>query len=252
MKSLSFLLQTFAVLWLATSWSFAGFILNPYISGGAPPPPPPGDPYFANRILLLHGDGTDASTTVTDSSSYAHTLTASGNTQLDTAQKKWGAASILMDGSGDMLSLPHNTAFNFGTGDFTIEFWARWNSKGNYQRAYTHGSGGGSIIIQTGDGNGLFTVTIGGGTDTTELGAQPSTGVWYFYQFIRTSGTIKIYRDGVERKSGTNSGSVSQTASIYIGSNSIGGSVFNGWLDDFRVSNIAATPGVPTAAFDDS
>lgn len=218
-------------------------LINPYRFAAA------GDPYFANVVLLLHGDGADGSTTITDSSGNAFSVTAIGNAQIDTAQSVWGGASIILDGSGDGLSIPHDTDFNFGTGNFTIEFWARWNSKANYQQIYVMGSGAGSLAISTGDSNGLFNVTIGGGVNTTEAGAQPNTGQWYFYQFIRTSGVVKIYRDGVERASGTNSGSISQTATIYLGRNTGGGAVFNGWVDDLRISNIARTPGIPTAAF---
>ena len=217
-------------------------LINPYRFAA-------GDPYFANVVLLLHGDGMDGSTTITDSSGNAFSVTAIGNAQIDTAQSVWGGASIVLDGSGDGLSIPYDTDFNFGTGNFTIEFWARWNSKANYQQIYAMGSGAGSLVISTGDSNGLFKVTVGGGVDTTESGAQPNTGQWYFYQFIRTSGVVKIYRDGVERASGTNSGSISQTATIYLGRNAGGGSVFNGWVDDLRISNIARTPGIPTAAF---
>lgn len=247
MRLLAYLI---ACLWLSCSWSMAVIVYPVYPS--PPPPPPGGDPYFANVVLLLHGDGTDGSTTITDSSGNAFSLTAIGNAQIDTAQSKWGGASVLLDGSGDGVSLAHDTDFNFGTGDFTIEFWARWNSKSGYQNAYTMGSAAGSLVISTGDSNGLFKVTIGGGVDTTESGAQPSTGTWYYYQFIRTSGVVKIYRDGVERASGTNSGSVSKTATIYLGRNTAGGAVFNGWLDDLRVTTIARTAGVPTAAHPDS
>ena len=52
-----------------------------------------GDPYFANVSLLLHCDGSDASTTFTDSSSNGHTVTASNDAQIDTAQSKFGGAS---------------------------------------------------------------------------------------------------------------------------------------------------------------
>lgn len=72
--------------------------------------------------LLLHMDGTDASTTFTDSSSYNRTVTPSGNAQIDTAQQKFGSASGLFDGSGDYLTVPHDAALDL-TGLFTISMW---------------------------------------------------------------------------------------------------------------------------------
>ena len=82
----------------------------------------------AQTVLLLHCDGTDASTTFTDSSSPAKTVTAVGDAQLDTAQFKFGTASGLFDGTGDELTVTDHADFDFGTGDFTIEFFVRFNS----------------------------------------------------------------------------------------------------------------------------
>jgi hypothetical protein len=73
--------------------------------------------------LLLHGNGTNGSTTITDSSLTPKTVTAVGNAQISTAQSKFGGASIAFDGNGDYVTVPVNTAFEFGTGDFTIEGW---------------------------------------------------------------------------------------------------------------------------------
>jgi hypothetical protein len=77
--------------------------------------------------LLLHGDGTNGSTTITDSSLTPKTVTAVGNAQISTAQSKFGGASILLDGSGDYLDVGSNSAFGYGLSDFTIETWVYRN-----------------------------------------------------------------------------------------------------------------------------
>ena len=204
-------------------------------------PPPGGDPDFASVVLLLPCDGTNGSTTFIDASSYGHTVTPSGNTQITTTNPKFGTGAALFDGSGDHMAIAHNPAFNFGTGDFTIEFHARWTSKANFQALYAMGLGAGSVLIRTGDGNGLFSIAIGGGVPTTEAGTQPDVNVWYHYAFIRSAGNMRIFRDGVQRASNTNSGSVSQTATIQIGSTGVA-AVFNGRVDNFRVTAIARDP----------
>src|SRR3990167_7227024 len=81
----------------------------------------------ANVTLLLHCDGTDASTTFTDNSISSHVTTANGNAQIDTAQSKFGGASGLFDGTGDYLSVPNSDDWDFGTGDFTVDMWLRFN-----------------------------------------------------------------------------------------------------------------------------
>src|SRR3990167_9675179 len=77
--------------------------------------------------LLLHCDGVDAATSFPDVSASAHTVTANGNAQVDTAQSKFGGASLIVDGTGDYLSVPDHADWDFGTGDFTVDFWFRRN-----------------------------------------------------------------------------------------------------------------------------
>lgn len=81
------------------------------------------NPSYANVSLLLHGDGTNGSTTITDNSPSPKTLTRNGNTQINTAVKKYGTGSIAFDGTGDYLSSAFNTAFDLLPNSFTIESW---------------------------------------------------------------------------------------------------------------------------------
>ena len=57
--------------------------------------------YFDNVELLLHLNGSNGSTTFTDSSSNGLTVTRGGNVTISTAQAKFGGASAVFDGSGD-------------------------------------------------------------------------------------------------------------------------------------------------------
>ena len=60
--------------------------------------PVPVDPLFNNVSLLLHGDGTNGFTTITDSSPTPKTVTAVGNAQISTAQSKFGGAVLRLMG----------------------------------------------------------------------------------------------------------------------------------------------------------
>ena len=84
-----------------------------------------------NVSLLLHGNGTNGSTTITDSSPTPKTVTAVGNAQISTAQSKFGGASIAFDGTGDYATVPSASAFDFGTADFTVEAWVYRNNSDN-------------------------------------------------------------------------------------------------------------------------
>ncbi len=80
-----------------------------------------------NVDLLLHFTGADASTTFTDSSPSPKTFTAVGNAQIDTAQKKFGSASAQFDGSGDCIHTPDTAHLELGSGDWTLDFWVKFN-----------------------------------------------------------------------------------------------------------------------------
>ncbi|MHA2068659.1 MAG: hypothetical protein ACXABY_30215, partial [Candidatus Thorarchaeota archaeon] len=87
----------------------------------------------ADTIVLLHGDGADAGTTITDDAAGgAHTWTVAGAAALDRDQKKFGTASMYFTGAAAcQINCDADHAdfqFNSGTGVFTIDFWLRFSS----------------------------------------------------------------------------------------------------------------------------
>ena len=82
------------------------------------------DPLYAHVSLLLNFDGTNGQKTYADQSSNARTLTSSFHS-LTTAQKKFGTASLQLDGTGATntydLTFPSGT-FPSGTESFCVEF----------------------------------------------------------------------------------------------------------------------------------
>ena len=83
----------------------------------------------SNTKLLLHCNGSDESTTFTDSSDSGHTVTAGGDAQVDTAQKKFGTGSVLFDGTSDYLSVANSSEFDLDdTESWTIDYWVRLNA----------------------------------------------------------------------------------------------------------------------------
>lgn len=193
-----------------------------------------------NASLVLHANGTDGSTTFTDSSSAANTITATGGAQIDTAQKKFGTASGLFDGSNDYLSIPDNNAWDFGTGDFTIDFWVRFNSTSGNQDLIDLGqqANNNSIIVNSSNGV-IYGHITGAGGGNIGGGSAVSAGTWAHIAFVRSSGTCKIYVNGTSVASGTLTTAVTPSGNTEIGRATFGGQYFNGWLDEVRVSNIA-------------
>jgi len=81
------------------------------------------DPDFSSNSLLLHFEGSNNSTTFTDSSANANTVSVFGNAKLSTSRSRFGEASGVFDGSGDYLtcSAPPGGLFDFASSDFTLQ-----------------------------------------------------------------------------------------------------------------------------------
>lgn len=226
--------------------------VNPYrfaTSGGT-------DPYFDDVVMLAHMNGANGGTSFPDNSNSAHTVTAVGNAQTSTAQSKFNGSSGLFDGSGDYLTIPHSADFNFGTADWTIEFWYQFNSLSGFQTLFDHGYvSAGGLTIQTGNGTGKWIVYTSGGARATETSSTPTVGVWYYYAIVQSGTTITIYRDGVAAGSGTSTANLTITADVAIGARLATGLVnINAYGAELRITKgVARTvTTVPTAAFPDS
>lgn len=231
------------------------------------------DPYFSNVSLLLHGNGTNGSTTIADNSPSPKTVTAVGNAQISTAQSKFGGASIAFNGTGSYLTVPDNTAFEFESGAFTIEAWIYFAShSGNKviaaksNRNEAGGIGTFAIIINPDTKLKCLASSDSGPLDanwkidltgTTTL----STNTWHHVAFGRSGNTFALYVNGTQEATTTNSltlvnnaqvltiGTLGYTSGTFVND-------FNGYIDDLRITKGVArytanfTP--PSAPFPDS
>lgn len=202
------------------------------------------DPDYASVSLLLHGDATNGSTTFTDSSSTPKTVTAYGNTQISTAQSKFGGASMAFDGTGDYLSAPNDPAFYFGSGDFTVEGWARANgsisSTACFLGKWSLGTGGLQFIVGAASSNrAYFSLSNDGAASTELVGASNSipSSVWFHFAGVRSGNVQTMYVNGVSVASGPIVGALFDNAAYSLTAGSNGFSqAFNGHLDELRIT----------------
>jgi hypothetical protein len=199
--------------------------------------------------LLLHCEGLDGSTTITDSSGQ-HTVVASGAV-IDTAQAKFGSSSIYFDGSDDFAYIDSTDAnindFYFGTGAFTIDFWVRFSSTtvAPFFQQYVDASNYVQFTLTYGTINFAMTET-GKNADAVFAPWSPSTGTWYHVAVIRGWGgeanSIAITINGALVASKTFSGGsncntwTNMASALEIGKMSNPTLYFNGHIDEFRVS----------------
>lgn len=204
-------------------------------------------------VLLCTFDGSDGATSAADSSPSGHTLTFAGNAQLDTGDKKFGTASLQLDGTGDFVSLPDSDDWDFAAFEpFTIDAWANLGTPGAAEQAIF------ARHLLTGDQR-SFWLGVDQATTTPRLlfrwsangvsqaalnsdsGAFP-TGEWVHVAIVRThSGTMRLFLNGVlvdsDNTSTTQAANFNSSANPAIGAPRSGssGALFAGRIDQLRV-----------------
>jgi concanavalin A-like lectin/glucanase superfamily protein len=199
--------------------------------------------------VLLHFEGTDGGTTITDSNlgGSSHTWTAAGNANTDDAQEKFGTTSLALDGTGDYVSTPDHADFTLGSSNLTVDFWVRFtlaagaaeNLAGQIDAAGSANANSAWLIARTAAGQILFRVVQG--TTTTDVTGTTVTAsdTWYHVAGVRTGDTLKLFVDGVQEGGDVSfSGGVNDsTASLSVGRAGDAVAVpANGWIDEFRLS----------------
>jgi len=157
-----------------------------------------------------------------------------GNAQISTAQSKFGGGSMAFDGTGDWLQIPPNVPTVLGTGDFTIEFWARFSGFYNFITLLcsTRGANGFNIGSQAS----AQIVWYANGAERVRGTTSMSTNVWYHIAFVRYNGVLKGYLNGVQDGTTYTDSINYSTPVIRIGNLETGGEEFNGFMDDIRIT----------------
>ena len=204
------------------------------------------DPYFDLNSLLFHADSTNGRTNTSyiDSSPNAYTATASGRPYQGTMSPfSLTGWSNYFNGSS-YFTYASNAAFGFGTGDFTIETWIYLTANAS--------SGGTNIldfratatavpwtfnVTNSGSGNFVGAYTSSGVTGVNAPNTFLALNTWYHIAITRTSGTWKIFINGVDQTlagSGYNR-DLGTSNPITVGATVGGGSPLNGYLSNLRI-----------------
>ena len=200
-----------------------------------------GDAYYPQVAALLHFDGVNGSTTITDNSKNNLTVTATNGAFISTAQSKFGGSSVFFDGTDDYVTTPNNSVFDFGTDDFTIEMWVNFaNVTSTWQaiisRAY--GIAGGWRLYKNDANNQLRWYS-----QTTPVvlttASTLSNNTWSHIAVVRNNGIITIYIDGTSRGSAASSTNYNPGSyAIEIGRGVVTSTYpMTGYIDELRITN---------------
>ena len=223
------------------------------------PTPFPSD-LATNTILMLHFNGADGSTTITDQSPSANVVTAVGNAQVDVGDYRFPNGSCIFDGSGDYLSIPDSSDFFCDTDNMTIDCWIRspsaltintkytiyrqYDDATHYVHLYYYRYNAGITIDRI-----YFEIVNGASTLTMYCDARPTYAAWQHIALIRGfNGTANSWHLTTHQVSGsrygyeTKSSSISwpDLAAIVTIGGDVDGNDFVGWIDEFRMLNGSA------------
>jgi hypothetical protein len=210
---------------------------------------------YDTTLLLAHMDGADGSTTFIDDATAtapaprtAKTLTAVNDAQIDTSRSKFGTASALFDGTGDVLVANLDPANEIGSGAFTIECFFNAGATSSTASVGILGdaSGGGFrffLLFRNFDNKIQIyfygQINIGVATPAVAL------NTWHHLVLARDgSGNWALWLNGVREQNGTGATIAMTRNELYMGALNAAGTANafnaggNGWIDEVRVMNI--------------
>lgn len=238
------------------NWARITIGVSRYSTSGFTPPSTPlattrGTPVaqpsatYSNVQLLAGLNGADGATSYTEETSNARAATFFGNAQLDTAQAKFGTASLLLDGTGDYVSFPHASALSIPTGTagtdaFCVEAWVRIPSvkTGNAVIASKRdASTGGEFVLRL--ATGIPELLILNGTTaalTINDRSALSVDTWHHIAASATGPLYRLFVNGTMVAFGVRSATpTTNTAALLLGRDASNTALdFNGWIDEFR------------------
>ena len=204
---------------------------------------------FTNQMeytkALLHFNGDDNSTTFTDE--IGKTWTRSGDAHIHTGEKKFGTASGYFDGSGDNIHTPNHDDFEFGSGNFTIDFWVKSTQTTQYAALIskdntsagttgqwcllTSGSSFGSIQFYCYNYNNFVAPML----DTA--GSLFNTNSWVHIALVRHGNVWTLYVNGVSRATRTSAITIANSSDdVYVGMHQYYSRPYLGYIDELRIS----------------
>jgi hypothetical protein len=207
----------------------------------------------ANTVLLIHADGTDASTVFRDDNGSRNQvgLFSTGGALISTTQSKFGGSSMFFDGTNDLVRSGVYSSLALNTGNWTIEGWIYTSDDLceliNYQDFPTNNGwafglrSSGRLLFVSGDGGSSLNVILSSNNAYTN-------NTWTHFAVVYNSGTITLYSNG------TNVGSSSWVSPDFASVDGLrigagygnasglfqdGLYYYAGYLDEVRISNTA-------------
>ena len=215
--------------------------------------------FSGDTVLLMNLNDTQGSLEIADSSGLAKVVTQVGGATLIANQKHTFTAtaegSLRLNGIDQYLTVPDSSDFAFGTtGDYSFDLWFKRNEFSSTQNLYHSRVASTDKELQIYFTNNdsiqaIINDAANGGAIQALLTAQKfKDNDWHHLLYTRSSsGTVQsAWVDGYQvGYKATATQDVTATGAKYIGSAVTVGGFYNGYIDDFRISNTVRFSAAP-------
>ena len=193
---------------------------------------------YTTALITSVGANNGTNSSFDDKSTDDHTITANGAAHQSTfSPYRSGGYSTYFDGAGDYLKVTDSAEHDFGTGDFSMEFW--W-----WPETVTGNSGNIHIMISAPnnshqqfiyhESNYWYWQTGGGGATIIPSSTGAVTAkAWNHVVLCRSGTTVSIFNNGT-RTATVQSSQSADFSNATIGQYDSGGYEIDGYLRDMR------------------
>jgi len=230
----------------STSYLFKGYMSDfrlvkgtAVYTGNFTPPTAPLTAITNTKLLLNMADGQAID------SAAQNNLTLYGTAKTSTAQKKFGTASLLLDGNSDYATFLENGGNDIdGVGNWTVEFFWRFVNKTSpsIQEIISKGAGFQLYTINGSLGFALSANNSGNYFINSTGGTTLDNDTFYHIALVKNGTSYKLYLNGTSDLSATSSSNIDTGGyPWFLGTLSGAESTYpsNGYMDEVRISKVA-------------
>lgn len=174
-----------------------------------------------------------------DNSINAYAITSTGNTSVQRfspfspVTQTPISYSTYFDGNGDNLSIASSTAFGFGTGDFTIEFWAYSTSTARQDWVDIYDGSVRALLYYSGSNVTFYSVPPNASAIT---GGALVLNQWNHYAVSKVSGNTRLFVNGIQAGSTyTSNQNYGSNCFVSIGKDFAGSTYMTGYMSNVRI-----------------
>jgi hypothetical protein len=196
-----------------------------------------GETYFKFNTALISAEPVSANTFISTVRPVSNVITTGGNTRPSKFNPYTPGYYSSDFSSGSYLQITDNVLFDFA-GDFTVEMWMKMGS-------FSVDGGASPAIISGTNDSGSWLILVGASAITlyynlSQVFSSTTTiavGEWFHFAWSRSSGTMRMFKNGTQIGSHTASTTYTCNGDLYVGVQKPGAGRTYGEVSNLRIVN---------------